>query len=252
MGVSIIDELPALRAGQTGFGLVVIIGSRFTTVDAPAGVYAVLNGDGKVKLPVTAAEIALGTGGILENLADRVSNSTTTGLEYDADDFVRYVEEGIGVMITEDATTDGQAVFIRHTANGAGKLQLGVARSDEDGDVAETVEITVVSSADLIEIEFEINGEIITYLSGSTETTTQKATALAAQIDALTDYGATSAAAVVTVTPTSGSAVLGEIAVVDIATFALGTDSDPKTAELLPNAYFVGDAVAGLAKVRIR
>ena len=129
MGIDILEELPSLRAGQKGFGHGHdIVGSRQIESDAPAGVYVHISGGGLCDLPGTTGEVTEGTGGVLLNLADRIANANE--LEYAADDYVQYLEEGVVVVITDQAVNDGDAAFVRFVAGGG--EQLGAFRKDAD------------------------------------------------------------------------------------------------------------------------
>ena len=122
MGIPILEEIPALRAGQQGMLVTEIVGSRRIQSDAPAGVYVFPSDAGECDLPAQASDVTDGLGGLLKYVADRVANEN--GLEWAAGDYCRYIRDGYGVGITEAAVSDQDPVYVRYAADG-GNTQLG-------------------------------------------------------------------------------------------------------------------------------
>lgn len=119
------------------------VDSALSTVALPAGALVTYATGGKLKLPTSGAEVIAGMGiSIYRSSKTPVSGSD---LEFAAGDLVEYVEGGDIDVIVEEAVTPTSAVFARHTANGAGKLQLGAFRTDADSGNA-----TLVSGARFI------------------------------------------------------------------------------------------------------
>ena len=118
--------------------------SAALTVAAPAGVLVTPATGNKIKLPTSGAEVIAGVG-VLMYISSKSIPDTTTGLENAIGDMVNYMEGGDIDVIVEEAVTPASAVYARHTANGAGKLQLGAFRTDSDSGNA-----TLVSGARFI------------------------------------------------------------------------------------------------------
>lgn len=104
----------------------------------PAGVAVTENAEGKCDLvDASTDKIA----GVVINDYTRDPNGLTGSEAYgDAKMFPLMVEGGIMVVVDGTVTVGGE-VYVRHTANGAGKLQLGAFRGDADG-VAQVTTLT--------------------------------------------------------------------------------------------------------------
>lgn len=145
----------------------------------------------------------------------------------------------------ENAVAVGGKVFARHTANGAGKLELGAFRADSDGGAVYT--ITVGTAADSSNYDVVIDGVVFPLTSGTSQTTTTIATALASLIDAHANFTASSAAAVVTVTRVAGGADIESVILDRRLTGASGAKCG-----LVKNAKFKSKTSgAGNAKIEI-
>lgn len=55
------------------------------------------------------------------------------GKDVNQNDIVPVAESGRFYALIEEDMAEDDAVYVRHTANGAGKLQLGAIRNDNDG-----------------------------------------------------------------------------------------------------------------------
>lgn len=129
MTIKFLDDLDTGHPGQLGAGPHERVGSRRISTDAPAGVWVVPHIAGGCKLPTAEADLDGAFGGFLEHRGDREPNDN--GLLYSANDLVGYIERGYITVLTEEAVSDQDPVFVRHTANG-GNTQLGAARTDAD------------------------------------------------------------------------------------------------------------------------
>lgn len=101
---------------------------------------------GELKLPDSATAKLLGI--VLNTFARNpgdaaVSLSGTAAVADKASANLR--EQGAVYVVVEEAVTVADAVYMRHTANGAGKLQLGAFRNDLDG-VAQVTTVTPAAS----------------------------------------------------------------------------------------------------------
>ncbi|MFA4972202.1 MAG: hypothetical protein WC683_06285 [bacterium] len=113
----------------------ICVGFNHTLDDAaPAGVVVTQAAANHVKLPTSAAEV-LGAVGVLvyDPLTPAPSDDDTTN-DYSADTTVEVVDVGEMWVVCEEAMAVTESIYCRHTANGAGKLQLGAIRDDADGD----------------------------------------------------------------------------------------------------------------------
>jgi hypothetical protein len=106
------------EAGGIGFGVFVVRSSD----------------DRKVKLPSSAGELQTGLIGIAP--ADRTKQYNPVG--YGLGEDLGFLLGGAVYVITEEPVTQGEAVYVRHTANG-GNTQLGAARNDGDSGTCELV-----------------------------------------------------------------------------------------------------------------
>lgn len=101
---------------------------------------------GELKLPDSATAKLLG---IVLNTFNRnpgdgsVSLSSTAAIVDTAQANIR--EQGAVYVTVEEAVAVTDPVYMRHTANGAGKLQLGAFRNDRDG-VAQVTTVTPAAS----------------------------------------------------------------------------------------------------------
>ena len=129
MAIRFLDDLETGAPGQLGAGPHERTASRKVSTDAPAGVWVVPHEAGGCKLPTAEADLDGTIGGFLEYRNDREPNDN--GLLYSAGDLAGYIERGYIVVLTEEAVSDQDVVYIRHTANG-GNTQLGAARTDAD------------------------------------------------------------------------------------------------------------------------
>lgn len=59
-------------------------------------------------------------------------STATDGSELVEDRMENYLDRGVIWVICEEAINPEDPVYVRHTANGAGKLQLGAVRNDAD------------------------------------------------------------------------------------------------------------------------
>lgn len=238
MGLDFIEEIASIVPGAPCPGHRHVESKKCETA-APAGVYMVPSGDKECSLPTTAAQITAQDGGFTTYVGDKIAQDPL----YAIGDYADLVVEGYAAVLTEEAVSDGDPVYVRVAANG-GNTQLGAVRTDGD---AATVEITIVTTTDAAIIEAEINGIQLSFATGAGQTAAQKATAFAAYVDGLAAFGAAAVGAVVTITPVSGSVSVGATSPAEILTV-----SETATAVRLPGAVFRGDYTSGAARVRIR
>jgi hypothetical protein len=217
----------------------------------PAGVVVVPSSedDFAIKVPASAADVAKALG-VSEYLA--LSEEASATNEYAEDQVVNYVRSGKIFAISEESAARGGDVYVRFAAKGA-NTQLGAVRTDADGDGPETVEVTIVSDDDGAVFHLTINDTLFEYVSGSSETQSQKATAFAALVDAEDGFGAAAVAAVVTITPVSGQADVTDASPDSLATWEYGADADAPTCALLVGAKFdKASSGAGIALLDLK
>jgi hypothetical protein len=248
MSIQCLDEIASIIPGQLGGGLHGRVGSRKTTVAMPKGVYVDFHDDGLCRPPTTAAAVTRKFGGVSEFLVDRIVN--TNGLEYSVDDYVAVCDEGYIAVLTEEAVSDGQQVYVRHTAK-AGNTQLGAFRTDTDGDGAETLELTNASTANRNAV-ITIDGETFVVATGASANASTIAGLIATAIDGSAAFAAAAAGAVVSVTRVDGgSPGSTSLELPDGITSAYAADADPETATALPGVRFRGDWAAGAAMIKL-
>lgn len=219
--------------------------SRHLVTAAPAGVYVYESDANLCDVPSTALHITRGRGGFLRYAPDRAPN--TNGLHWAAGDQTTYLKKGPMTVLTEEAVSDGDPVYVRHTANGAGKLQLGACRNDADGDAAEALRLTNALTTDSIEIDVVIDGILFSVATGSSETAAAKAILIAAAIDAHASYvaaqvGSTAEISITKATP-DGYAPVATVLQTGV------TETSGEFCARLPGAFFVGDAASGVATI---
>lgn len=88
--------------------------------------------DGAV-VPASANAVAAAIGAVVYNPLQPAPSDISTTNDFPANTVAEVVSEGAVWVVCEDSILAGAQVFCRHTANGAGKLQLGAVRSDNDG-----------------------------------------------------------------------------------------------------------------------
>ena len=110
------------------------VGNHMTLEAAqPAGVI-VSQGtadDGAV-VPASAGAVAAAIGAVVYNPLQPAPSDDATTNDFPANSVGEVVSAGDVWVVCEDAISSGAQVYCRHTANGAGKLQLGAVRSDAD------------------------------------------------------------------------------------------------------------------------
>jgi hypothetical protein len=108
--------------------------SRVAEASLPAGVF-VSQGSAVNAAIVTAsaAAVVAALGVVVYNPLQPAPSDSDATNDFKATDSMLVLQEGDIWVICEDAISAGAAVYCRHTANGAGKLQLGAVRSDNDG-----------------------------------------------------------------------------------------------------------------------
>lgn len=243
MGIQILEELAPYAAGQLGDGPHNFVGSRVLQSDAPAGAFVIPTADNECNLPSAATAADLAKGGILTLLVDR--NPKANGLEYAAGERGLYVTSGYIVGLTEDAVSDHDPVFVRVRQSGGGEEQIGALRADVNDDGEDTAVLTVVTTDDDAVLRLEDGNTDLSFVSGDSQTAAQKATAWAAAINAIDGYTATADDAAITVVK-EGSFDFGSRSPASVFTLT----HTPECVRL-PGAYFVHDAAAGLALVKL-
>lgn len=244
MGIQILEELAPYAAGQLGDGPHNFVGSRVLQSDAPAGAFVIPTADNECNLPSAATAADLAKGGILTLLVDR--NPKANGLEYAAGERGLYVTSGYIVGLTETAVNDHDPVFVRVRVSGGDPAeQIGALRPDVNEDGEDTAVLTVVTTDDDAVLRLEDGDTDLSFVSGNSQTAADKATAWAAAIDAIDGYTATADNAEITVVK-EGSFDFGSRSPASVFTLA----HNPECVRL-PGAYFVHDAAAGLALVKL-
>ncbi len=110
-----------------------VLDSKINALAMPAGIFVAYDAaDDAVKIPALAAQVTTtGCGFVKKDVATERQQGQT--VDYPAKAGVTVMRRGRMFVTTEDLSTYGGQVFVRITANGAGKLQLGAVRSDGDG-----------------------------------------------------------------------------------------------------------------------
>ena len=124
---------------------------------APAGVLVVPAAVGHCDLPASAADVAKALGALVYDPVQEPA--TVAGNDFDAAAAVEVCDSYQLWCVTEDTLTVGAQPYARHTANGAGKLQLGAFRSDADTDNAALVpnaRVVAVYGTTLAKIKFNL------------------------------------------------------------------------------------------------
>lgn len=132
------DSIAAAFAGQKGDGRVEAwLNSEAS--DVPAGILVEIDSEGKFQL-MTGATTHL-AGGVINSFARDPGNAaalaSTNAIKAGA--VANLMVEGSIWLLAEEAMAVDDDVFVRHTANGAGKLQLGAVRNDNDSNNARQV-----------------------------------------------------------------------------------------------------------------
>lgn len=86
--------------------------------------------EGDVKMMTGAADKVAG---LLVHTHHIDVTSLPAGKDINQNDIVPVAEMGRFYALIEEDMAEDDAVYVRHTANGAGKLQLGAIRNDDDG-----------------------------------------------------------------------------------------------------------------------
>jgi hypothetical protein len=88
--------------------------------------------DGAI-VPASAGAVAAAIGVVVYNPLQPAPSDDATTNDFSAGDVAEVVSEGTVWVVSETGIAAGAQVYCRHTANGAGKLQLGAVRHDNDG-----------------------------------------------------------------------------------------------------------------------
>lgn len=206
-----------------------------------AGGLAVIAGTAEQQAKVPAAPFARAAFlGVVLHQPERASQA------YAAAEQLAVAREGCVLVAYEPdaAPTPNTQAFVRHTANGAGKLVLGALRANADGGA---VALTVVTTSDAARIDVEINGTLLSFVTGLSQTAAQKATAFAAYVDGLAAFAATASGAVVTITPVSGAAIIGAVPAAEVATVADASKAAPVPGGMWRRVF----AADGLAELEL-
>ena len=135
-----------------------VLDSKINALAMPAGVFVCYDAaDGACKVPAAAASVpTTGFGFVKKDVATERQSGQT--VDYPAKAGVTVMRRGRMFVTTEDLSTFGGPVYIRITANGAGKLQLGACRSDADSGNAILLPgcrfIRTLAATGLTEIEY--------------------------------------------------------------------------------------------------
>lgn len=196
----------------------------------PAGVLVVKAADQTLTAPASAADVARSIGA-LEYEPGKLQYDD--GIEFRTDDQAVVIQRGEMYLECEEAMVSGADVFVRHTANGAGKLQKGAIRGDAD-DAGSTLTVDTAANSSLYSVA--LNGVSFSITSDSDATVDEIATALAAAINAHASFTASAATDEVTVATTLNGGQVVPTLVDSRITFA-----DGATCARLPNARVLYD-----------
>jgi len=216
--------------------------SGLMSEDAPSGVFLAhessLDRTIGLKVVDSASDKIVGVG-----VYQPFRSTSDAGLELVNDRMENYLDRGVIWVICEEAVNPEDPVYVRHTANGTGKLQLGAVRNDSDAGAG--VVFTVNTAANTSEYSVVLDGIEFKTVSDGTALVGEIATALAAAIDAHASYAAAAVGAAVTVTKVSGELVVGPVD-------SRITYVDSAKCVLCPGAKFAEKTTgAGLAKVKL-
>ncbi len=230
-----VQEIAPFRRGALGkTGPHVIVG-RVADADTKAGrVVAPGASDNSVKLPASAADVEAAAGVVVYHPNSEVAGAA--GEENATNDHLDLVEQGEIVVEVEEAVAYDADVFVRHSG-----AELGICRSDQDG----TTTLTVDTAVNDKEYFVTLDGAIFATTADGTATVTEIATALAAEIDADAAYGATSSVGVITVTPVSGTTIVGS------KSSEISTTTNGTAAKMPAAKYRSSTSGAGVALVRL-
>ncbi len=135
-----------------------VLDSKINALAMPAGIFVAYDAaDDAVKIPAAAGSVTTtGCGFVKHDMAKERQQSQT--VDFPAKAGVTVMRRGRMRVLTEDLSTFGGQVFVRITANGAGKLQLGAVRSDADGGTATALPgcrfIRTLAATGLTELEY--------------------------------------------------------------------------------------------------
>ena len=135
-----------------------VLDSKINALAMPAGIFVCYDAaDDAVKIPAASGAVTTtGCGFVKKDIAIERQQSQTA--DYPAKSGVTVMRRGRMFVTTEDLSTFGGQVFVRITANGAGKLQLGAVRSDADSGNAVALPgcrfIRTVGATGLTELEY--------------------------------------------------------------------------------------------------
>lgn len=105
-------------------------------VAAPFGIFVTKGAnEGEVELPNAAGDKIAG---LLVHTHHIDRTNLPAGMDINANDIVPVCESGRCYVLIEEDMAEDDPVYVRVTANGAGKLQLGAVRNDADNNGADT------------------------------------------------------------------------------------------------------------------
>lgn len=168
----------------------------------------------------------------------------TLGNELVEDRLENYADRGVIWTVCEEAVNSEDPVYVRHTANGTGKLQLGAVRNDSDG--GSVTVFTVNTATNTSEYKIVLDGISFTFTSDGSALDSEVATGLAAAIDAHAAYTATASTNTFTVTRVSGA----DVVVTSLDSRITGV-SGAKCVKLEGAVFAEKSSAAGLAKVKL-
>lgn len=140
------------------------------SVDAPYGVAVCMDPasdspDG-IKLPTSAAEVALLVGILCYRPFRLPDADAAAGCAYKSGREADYLYEGNAWVPVEEAVTRGSQAYVRHTANGTGKLQRGAFRASNDTNTAAACPCTIFDR-DSVSVGGVLLARVRTTLPGS-------------------------------------------------------------------------------------
>ncbi len=219
----------------------------------PAGVGVSLKAAGTADLPAGATEKLAGV--VVNSYARNPNDLTGTGAILDQD-MMNVLDEGAIYVVTEETIAVTDSVYMRHTANGAGKLQLGAFRNDADG-VAQVTTGTPTaaqhSTLFLVRVKFADESYNFAYTSDGSMTATEVNDALRALMAANTAFTARVVASGTATLILTGQVAGEAFTVTDhaagIITWVATTPPAPTCRKVKGARWLVGCTGAGVAKL---
>ncbi len=87
--------------------------------------------EGELLMPAAGGDKVCGIA-LHTHYLDPTNLQSLTGIDAVQNDVIPVLEKGLAYMVIEEDVAEDDPVYVRVTANGAGKLQLGAVRNDAD------------------------------------------------------------------------------------------------------------------------